>query len=242
MGLIAVILDVSLTARDAVYLSYQVAARSGAALVGVGSLGWRSLEDSEKLRHEFVVGARAAGVRAETVLLPSFSIKSLRERFTELEMLIIGLDTLVEISADKRLLAESPWPVWIVPQQLNLRRGLVVLEDPPENSPALAAGLRLGHRWRLELSVQVIGSRYPGLAELPSLKELSLPILAADRFDSRALDLLLREHKFDIVMLDGKILSSNNWDLSCCVSCVAAVYPLSEKIEGHRQARPDIER
>ncbi len=227
MGQIAVILDTQAKVQHAVYMSYDIAARSNAKLIGVGILERQSLEEAEKAMNEFTIGVRAARTRARTVLVQFLTIEAIREEIPEVDMLILASETLAQNPAGTDFLEKSPWPVWLISGQRSIHRALAVLQGDPAHSAALAAALDLSRRWRIDLYAQAIRLPAGDAATLARTSWLQSPVFQADQFDQVALNQLMEENDIDLVMIDRPILASAGWQISCCAPRVMAIYPPS---------------
>ena len=225
MGQIAVILDTQARIQHAAYMSYDIATRSNAKLIGVGILERQSLEEAEKAMNEFTIGVRAARTRAKTVLVQFLTVQAIREEIPEVDMLILASETLAQNPSGIDFLEKCPWPTWLISGQRSIRRALTVLQGEPARSAALAAALDLSRRWRIDLYAQAIRLPDGEADNLARSSRLQPPVFQADQFDRETLAQLMEDNDIDLVMIDRPILAAAGWQITCCAPRVLAIYP-----------------
>jgi hypothetical protein len=236
MGQIAVVLDRYAGAHQAAYLSYHLAARSGSDLLGIAVLDFQPLEEAEMSISAYLLGARAAGLRARPMIIPSLTDLAIEKLAMDIQMVILGLDAWSGNLTVKNYVRQSSRPVWLVQDvQHNLRRALIIVEDAPSRSAALSHGLEIRRRWNVDLKIEEIKKQVGDPIFLSEMQRIQVPVFQDLQFDRDRIGSLISSKRVDLVMMDRETLAGQNWDLAWCANCVVAVYPpMRKQIMGER--------
>jgi hypothetical protein len=225
MSEIAVIIDKNLSSHHAAYLSYHIAARSGSGLVAIALLHFQILEEAEIALNEYTLGARAAGIHARTLILPSLSLQAMKRLNLDFDMILLTTDFWLGNLALRKFAYRSLWPIWLVPDQRIIRHVLIVVNSYPSRSAALLNGLEISRRWHLLPTIAVIDLNKDEAGFIYELEKKAVPVLKIQDLEDEKLSEALSSQEIDLVMMDRETLSENDWNLVCCLSRIVAIYP-----------------
>jgi hypothetical protein len=152
---ILVILDGSPGGRKAAYTAYDIATRTGAKLIGAALTALQSQAAAEQVLKEFMTGARAAGVGVTGDYFPSLADAWLAFQNLPIDAIFISKDCLSSQTVLVDWLAQATCPLWIIPDQRDIRRLLALYDDSPAAPAALSTAVEFSRRWQLELKLLV---------------------------------------------------------------------------------------
>lgn len=167
MKSILVVLDGSPGGRKAAYTAYDIATRTGAKLIGAALTGLQRQADAEQVLKEFMTGARAAGVGVTGDHFPSLADARLAFQNLPIDAVFIAKDCLNDQSVLVDWMAQASSPLWIIPDQRDIRRLLALYDDSPAAPEALNKAVDLSRRWQLELKLLITKQGIPVEELLP---------------------------------------------------------------------------
>lgn len=216
-----VILDNSADVWQAAYTAYDVAARSGASLVGVLVTDEGSHARALQTLRKFEMGARAAGVRVTTREITVSLSGYLKTHSAEMDGVFISRTSLNSPHAFDDLLNALSCPLWIVSTQRPIRR-LLAIESAQAAGPELA--LSLARRWGLSLKL-LTPPETSGIPEQPSESPAEIVRQAVPSLDLTTLLSQIEEGNIDLAVLNWPGNAIPAWQASQAANCLVVFSP-----------------
>ncbi len=223
-----VILDGTAGARQATYTAYDVAARTGARLVGAVLSADRESELGKQTRREFEIGARAAGVRASLKEISKMAEAWSTAQEMTADAIFVGQNSLTTKTELEQYLGGSACPLWIIPVQREIHRLLVLYDSSPAATLALEQGLDLANRWGLDLTLLATSTPSVALDDLlPKgfADEVQLNLQVITQPDQAAVYDQINNQDIDLALIGQPQDMSLLWDFSQRAKCLLAIYP-----------------
>jgi len=148
-----VILNTDPTMWPAVYSAYDVAARSGADLLGLIVSNDHPSELVQDILHRFETGARAAGVTVKIRNSPSFESVKWDRLTMEMDGVFVSRSGLGDMEHFQQLIERISCPLWIISKQRNIRQMLGVIAQNGPSSPVFELAVQLSKRWGTHLEL-----------------------------------------------------------------------------------------
>lgn len=216
-----VVLEDNEAAWQAAYTAYDVAARSGSALVGAVV---EPVPSDPPLRHLFETGARAAGIRVSAHSIPDLSVESLQGLVPPADAVFISRANLTDPEMLDNLLGGLGCPLWIVPEQRTIRRVMVATASGVVATPEMKLGFSLIRRWGIQLEVLVASGSMERLNQGQALSgdiaQRVVPQLNLSEFLKRVSD-----DEIDLAVLGWPNEVLSIWEASKRANCLLAVCP-----------------
>lgn len=223
-----VILDGTAGARQASYTAYDVAARTGARLVGVITTVIRGGKTGKQTRREFEIGARAAGVRASLKEISVMADAWAAAQELTADAIFVGQNSLASKAELERYLEVNACPLWVIPAQREIQRLLVLYDSSPAASLALEQGLDLASRWGLDLTLLATSTPSVALDDLlPKgfADEVQLNLQVVTQPDQAAVYDQINNQDIDLALIGQPQDMNLLWDFFQRATCLLAVYP-----------------
>jgi len=217
-----VVLDDSAAAWHAAYTAYDVAARSGSALVGAVVEG----QSGGLLVHQkFETGARAAGVRATAHSIPLLSAKNLQALSPQADAVFVSRASLSSPTLLEDLIGGLTCPLWIVPEQRTIRRVMIATTTGEATAPEVELGLSLMRRWGILLEILLTTNSVERLNRRQvfddDVSQRVVPELTLSTFLKRADD-----DEIDLAVLSWPNEVISVWEACLRTHCLLAVCPV----------------
>lgn len=225
---ILIILDGSPGARKAAYTAYDIATRTGAKLIGAALTALQSQAAAEQTLHEFMIGARAAGVGVTGDYFPSLADAWLAFQNIPIDAVFIAKDCLNNQTVLVDWLAQATCPLWIIPDQRDIRRLLALYDDSPAAPSALSTAVDLSRRWQLELKLLVTKQGILVDQLLPNGSQDGIQLILQVTLDSDP-ELLFRQigaGGIDLAFVGKPDNAQFIWELCRRTDCLLAICPL----------------
>lgn len=223
-----VILDGTAGASQAAYTAYDVAARTGARLIGaIVSLN-KGDSFVEQTQREFEIGARAAGLRVRVKEVSAFSEAWSKALEIKADAVFIGQNSLGSETNLVNYLSVGICPLWIVPVQRDIHKLLVLYDSSPSAADILSQGLDLAHRWGLELTVLITSAPDVALEDLlpkGQTDDVNLKLQVMAQPNPEAVYNQIITQRTDLALIGQKDNAHLLWDFSQRANCLLAIYP-----------------
>lgn len=152
---ILVVLDGSPISRQAAYTAYDVATRTGSKLIGAALMALQGQENAGQILNEFMIGARAAGVGVTGDYFPSLADAWLAFENVLIDAVFIAQNGLETENVLADWATQDKCPLWIIPEQRDIHRSLVIYDLSPAAPTALHSAIDLAERLNLDLTLFV---------------------------------------------------------------------------------------
>jgi hypothetical protein len=224
-----VILDGTPGAHQAAYTAYDVAARTGARLVGAALSAGQDQKAAEQTRRDFEIGARAAGARVRVIEIETLSQSWSAALELKADAIFIGQNSLTSKSDLQGCLKACVCPLWVVPAQREIHNLGVLYDDSLAAPLALAQGLDLSRRWGLYLTLLTTATSGMGLDDLLPRGETSdvhLNLQLVAQPDQAAIYNQIVTQEIDLAMIGQPQDVNPLWGLCQRANCLLAIYPV----------------
>lgn len=158
MRSVLVILTGSQQAWQAVFIGYDLAARSGARLVGGVPMGLPEGRQADQLLAEFRTGARAAGATFSTARIDFMAGKLGGEMPPNLRAVLVGREDLHNPAELSDLLKGIHCALWVISGRRELR-SVVALDLGNQAAGFLDQARAIAHDWGWRLGTVQVNSR-----------------------------------------------------------------------------------
>lgn len=227
MKSILVVLDGSPGGRKAAYTAYDIATRTGAKLIGAALTALQSQAAAEQVLKEFMTGARAAGVSVTGDYFPSLADAWLAFQNLSIDAVFIAKECLNNQTLLADWLAQASSPLWIIPEQRDIRRLLALYDDSPAAGTALNTAADLSRRWHLELKLLVTKQGIPVDELLPEggRAGIRLSLQVSLDTDPESLFRQISVDRIDLAFVGQPDSAQSLWEFCQQASCLLAICP-----------------
>ena len=225
MRYLFVILDGSSGVKQAAYTAFDVAARTSAKLIGAVIQDQQSQSAALQAREEFETGARAAGVGFEVENHRSLFEGLASDTNKPIDAIFISRSGITGQDFLIALVDRITCPLWIVPEQREIRRMMAIYDSSPAASAVLDLAVSLARRWEIKLDLLAFVEEIKFKNSLPRDYSVRISVKNGKTSNPETLNQDIVRRRIDLALIGKPNDPSVLWDLTLQLNCLLAICP-----------------
>ena len=220
-----VVMDGSAGVKHTAYTAYDVAARTSARLIAAIIQDQQSQASADQALEEFETGARAAGVGFEVQRCPSLFDCLVVDSSKPIDAVFISRSSLTRPELIMELVDRLSCPLWIVPEQREVRRMMAIYDKSPAASAVLDLAVSLARRWEIKLDLLAFVEEIKFKNSLPQDYTVRISVKEENLSSPDTLNQDIVKRRIDLALIGQPEDPAVLWDLTHKLNCLLAVCP-----------------